>query len=57
MFMVINFGRVGIYNEEFSSIKSPDPLIPRSSKVTQNSLAGVSLLPQVTKLGKVVTYY
>ena len=57
MFMVINFGRVGIYNEEFSSIKSPDPLIPWSSKVTQNSLAGVSLLPQVTKLGKVVTYY
>ena len=34
MSMAINFGRVGIYNEEFPSIKSPDPLITWSCKVT-----------------------
>ena len=44
--MAINIGRVAIYNKEFPSIKSSDPLISCSSKVTQNILAAVSLLPQ-----------
>ena len=46
MFMAINFGRVGIHNKEFSSIKSPDSLIPWSCKVKINILAAVSLPPQ-----------
>ena len=41
--MAINFGKVGIYNEEFPSMKSADPLISCSGKVI--------------KLGKIVTYY
>ena len=46
MFMAINFSRVEIYNKEFSSIKSPDPLIMWSCKVTYNILAAVSVLQQ-----------
>ena len=46
MSMAINFGGVGIYNEEFPSIKSPDPLIVWSYKVMETILATVSLLPQ-----------
>ena len=46
MSIAINFGRVEIYNEEFLSIKSPDPLITWSCKVTKNILAAQSLLPQ-----------
>ena len=34
MSMAINFGRVGMCNKEFPSIKSPDPLITWSCKVT-----------------------
>ena len=34
MSMAINFGKVGIYNEEFPSTKSPDTLITWSFKVT-----------------------
>ena len=34
MSMAINFDGVGIYNEEFPSIKSLDPLIMWSLKVT-----------------------
>ena len=34
MFMTINFGRVEIYNEEFTSIKSLDPLITGFCNVT-----------------------
>ena len=45
MFMAINFRRVGKYNSEFSSIKSPYSLIPWSCKVRLNILAAVSLLP------------
>ena len=33
MSMAINFGRMGIFNEEFSYMKSPDPLIKWSCKV------------------------
>ena len=40
--VTINFGRVGIYSEKFSSRKAPDPLITRSI---------------ATYLDKVVTYY
>ena len=32
--MAISFIRVGTYNEEFPSIKSPDPLITWSCKYT-----------------------
>ena len=46
MSMAINFGRVEIYNKEFPSIKSSDPLIALSCKVVQTILAAVSLLPQ-----------
>ena len=46
MSTAIKFSRVEINNEEFPSMKSPDPLITRPSKVTQNILAAVSLLPQ-----------
>ena len=34
MSLTINFGKSGIYNEEFPSIKLPDPLILWSCKVT-----------------------
>ena len=34
MSMSIDFARVGIYNKEFFSITSPDPLITWSCKVT-----------------------
>ena len=34
MSVAINFGRVWICNEEFPSLKSPDPLITWSWKVT-----------------------
>ena len=44
--MAFNIGRVAMYNKKFPSIKSSDPLISWSSKVTQNILAAVSLLPQ-----------
>ena len=46
MTMVINVGRVGIYDEEFPSIKSPDPLITWTCKGMKNVSAAVSLLPQ-----------
>ena len=46
MFMVINLSRVGIYSEEFSFIKPPDPLILWSCKGTWIILPAVSLLPQ-----------
>ena len=34
MSRTITFGRMGIYNEEFPTIKSSDPLITWSRKVT-----------------------
>ena len=34
MSMAINFGRLGIYSEEFPSRKSSDPLITWSYKAT-----------------------
>ena len=34
MLVVINFGRVRIYNEDFFSIKSPDPFITWFFQVT-----------------------
>ena len=46
MYMAINFDRIEMYSKEFSSIKSPDPLISWSCKVTSNILDVVSLLPQ-----------
>ena len=46
MSMTISFGRVWIYKEELSSIKSSDPWIKWFCKVSQNNLAAVSLLPQ-----------
>ena len=46
MSMAINFGRVGTYNEELPSIKSPDPLITWSYNAMLTILAVVSLLPQ-----------
>ena len=46
MSMAINLGSVGIYNEEFPFIKSPNTLITWSCKVMQIILAALSLLPQ-----------
>ena len=46
MSMTISFDRVGIYNEDIPSIKSTNLLIIWPSKVTENILAVVSLLPQ-----------
>ena len=43
MSMAINVGRVGIYNEEFPSIKSPEPLIFQGHV---NFLVAVSPLAQ-----------
>ena len=43
MSMAINFGKVGMYNAKFPSIKSPDSLIMGSCKVAENILAAVSL--------------
>ena len=34
MSIAINFGTVGIYNEKFLSLKSPDPLITWSCNVS-----------------------
>ena len=48
MFNSSNFGRVGIYNEKFSSIKSPVPFRPWSRKVKKNILGAVSLLVAIT---------
>ena len=52
--MAIKRGRVGIYNEELSSIKSWNPLIKWSSKVTWNINSLVSLLQQVLWLPNLV---
>ena len=46
MSMTISFDRVGIYNEDIPSIKTTNLLITWPSKVTENILAVVSLLPQ-----------
>ena len=46
MSTAINFCRVGIYNEEFPSIKSLDPLITWSCEVTYNILVVLALLRQ-----------
>ena len=46
MIMAISFVRVGIYNQGFFSMKSPDSLIAFSCKFTKNVLAAVLLLPQ-----------
>ena len=51
MSMAINFGRVGIYNEEFPSTKSSEPLI------TWFCFIITTIRRTVSKLGKVVTYY
>ena len=42
MSMAINLGVVVIYNEKFPSIKSPDPFIKWSCKITETILATVS---------------
>ena len=44
--MATKVGKMGIYSEELSPIKSPDPLIRWSWKVNQNMLAALSLLSQ-----------
>ena len=44
--MAINFGRVGMYNEDFPSIKSPDRLITWPCKSTETILAALPPLPQ-----------
>ena len=56
--MAINFGRLGIYNEGFPFIKSSDPLITWSSKVTNYFTCCITTTtrPMATNLGKVVTY-
>ena len=46
MSVAVNFGRAGIYSEEFPSTKSPDPYITWFCKVTYNIIAVVSLVPQ-----------
>ena len=46
MSMAINIGRVEIYNKEFPSIMSPNPLITWPCKVMQNISAAVSPLPK-----------
>ena len=45
MSITINFCSVWMYNKEFPSIKSPDPLILWFCKVPYNTLDAVSLLP------------
>ena len=52
--MAIKRGRVKIYNEELSSIKSWNPLIKWSSKVTWNINSLLSLLQQVLWLPNLV---
>ena len=42
--MAINLDRVGIYNEQFPSIKSPDPLIMWSSRVMYHIQQGLQPL-------------
>ena len=60
MSMAINFGRVEIYNEGFSSMKSPDPLITWSYKFMVLQLFSCCITtttkPIGTKSDKVVTY-
>ena len=46
MSMTINFGRVGMYNEDFPSINSPDRLITWPCKSTETILAALPPLPQ-----------
>ena len=58
--MVSKIGRVGIYNEEVSSINSQDPLITWSDKVTwkiKYVIISTITSSMSIKLGKVVCYY
>ena len=58
--MTTNFSRVGIYNNYTFSIKSPDPLITWSCKVTKKYFScyiTTTTRPIATKLCYVVTYY
>ena len=58
--IAINFSSVGIYNEEFPSMNSPDPLITWSQKSHLkyfSSCITTTTSPMATKLSKVATYY
>ena len=61
MSVAINCGRLGINNEEFPSIKSPEPLILWSHMVLQDHVnyfsCCITTTTRPTKIGKVVTYY
>ena len=46
MSLTINFGTVGIYNEEFPSIKLSNPLITWPFKFTCIILPAIPLLPK-----------
>ena len=59
MTMVINVGRVGIYDEEFPSIKSPDPLITWTCKGMKKCFSccvTTTTRLMATKLGKMEAY-
>ena len=54
----INFGRKRMYNEEFISINSPDPLIMWSCQGNVNyftSCITITTRPMATKLSKLMT--
>ena len=56
----INFSSIGIYNEEFPSINSPDPLITWSHKSNVkhfNCCITTVTSPMATKFRIVATYY
>ena len=60
MFMAINFGRVGIYHEEFPCTKSTGSFhhMVLAGHVNYFSCCiTTTIKPMITKLGKVVTYY
>ena len=56
MSMTVNFGRVGMNNEEFPSIKSFDPLILQDNVKYFSFFITTITKSMDTKLGKVVTY-
>ena len=59
MTMVINVGRIGIYDEEFPSIKSPDHLITWTCKGVKKCFSccvTTTTRLMATKLGKVEAY-
>ena len=57
MSMVISFGSVEIYNEEFLSIKSPDQVALQDHVKHFSCLVTATTRSMASILGKVVRYY